>query len=996
MATAAITWAIVGGVAVAGSTAMTLIQMNKAKRNKASQTYSDSMATQTSNTMPIPIIYGRVKTAGNQIYSDIYDNKQRVKRLIVFCDGKIKSISDLRFDDKQADSGDFSDVSYNFYLGDGVQEVDSRVPGDTHEERAKIVGSLRHDAYVALSAKANENLSGSFNVTAIVEGSIVKVYSSPTKYVEEYTNNPAWCVLDFLTRYNGVGLSVDEIDLESFIEASKFYKEKEYTLNLCLDEKQSRLEWVSAMLNCCRSSLVYKNGKYSLFVEKKSPVVQHFDSDSINDLSLWWLKLDEVPDKVYVQYIDPNNEWAKVNAVAEAVNPLRKQPRTEQYELYGVTNFNQASRLAWFYLNQAVTCNMFVKFKTDRRALNRTVGDVISLTDYITEFQNKEFRIMKLVDGQDGTIELTCREYNPTVYNEQCGATNPVFNVTTLANPSEPPPPVLYEGNEQEYYVLTDGTVISRIFLSYSYPKYPYSRSIRVWYQKKGTDEWQFGGIFQDDTYKAVINNMEVQQEYKFKFVHENDFGKFSTATYSPWITISGTNAPPNMPRDFDGMEVNGGINLWWSPTRERDVASYELYLGTVSEGTIITTTAATTYFYPAQAGKYRFLLVAIDTVGNKSTPALKEIEISAPGNVTGFDCVQNERNIEFKWNKVKGATYYVIKEGTSWEYGNFIGSSAGQTFTLPFAQATQVNFWIKAYSEYGTPSEIASYCTVQVASIPNRNMIYQYDAVEDNWAGIKKQSHINARGLQLDNNELNAEYIYKIELDQEYCSRNWVEKGLTPYSPSRDIRWGNAHFTWGSETGKISTWFPTTSDFTFTSQTNISIWEGIENQNLLKYWTLDSTARGSDGELPIAGSGVPNYADGRFHKGLLIDGNSQLKWENVEIPKKFSLSFNMRIPVDSDVTYSIVTLRNKSGDWMHLFYSSDDDTFVLQTSDGTELQCADYSKANDDMTFVVSQGDGKLGLIIYSAEFRGYKQAKIEYNSPKAYGSLALYSDFF
>ena len=40
------------------------------------------------------------------------------------------------------------------------------------------------------------------------------------------TDNPAWCVLDFMTRYNGCGMSLDEIDVQSFIDGAKFFKEK--------------------------------------------------------------------------------------------------------------------------------------------------------------------------------------------------------------------------------------------------------------------------------------------------------------------------------------------------------------------------------------------------------------------------------------------------------------------------------------------------------------------------------------------------------------------------------------------------------------------------------------------------------------------------------------------------------------------------------------------------------------------------------------------------
>lgn len=986
--------AVIGFVFSVASYVVSRREMKKMKKT-AKRTYSDTMATETSNTMPIPIIYGTVKNAGNLIYSKLWDNNQRVAKLIVFCDGKIKGIRDIKLDNTDINSSDFEGVSYNTYVGDGEQLIDGRVDGTTNSQRAQKVGGLKYDAYVALEAKANDNLSGSFNVTAMIDGKIVKRYTSETEYTEEWSNNPAWCVLDFLTCYNGVGLDIDEIDIPSFLEAAKFYDDKDYTLNICLDETQSRLDWVSNMLNCCRSSLVYKNGKYSLFVEKEDEVVQSFDPDSINNLELWWSPMEEIPDRIYVQFIDPDNEWVKVNAQAEAPNPLRKQPRIETYELYGVTNFDQASRLAWFYLNQAITCKMYVRFSTDRRALNRTVGDVISLTDYITEFQDKQFRIIKIADKQDGGIELTCREYNPSIYSEEKGATEPVINNSTLADPTEPPPAVVYLDNEQEYYILPNKVVVSRIFIKYTYPDYFYSRGVRVWYRLQGDETWSFGGIFDDGSNTAVIENMEILKTYEFKLVHENRYGKFSNPTYTPSILITGNNIAPEMPADFTGEEAVGGFSLSWTANKERDIDHYELYIGTVSESTKVADISGTSYFYSTGMGEYRFLLVAVDTVGNMSTPARLDLAIARPANVTGFDCVQNERNIEFRWNKVQGATYYVIREGSSWDYGNFIGSSAGQTFTLPFAQATQVDFWMKAYTEFGVPCEFASYCTVRIASIPNRNMIYTYDAVEDEWSGLMHRGYVNARGFQLEDNSISAEYIYEIELDQEYCCRNWVEKIVQSFSPSKEKIWKELKFTWDSETAKNTTWMPLGTDYTFNTFTDIAIYLGNEATSSLDYWTLDETLISKTGKTPDVPYGIVSYGQGRFHKGLKIDGHSLLKWQNLEIPKVFSLSVNVMLPIDSDYSYAILTLKNsKTGDWMLLSYNSEGDRFVLTTDTGVEVSAGDFSHPNDHMTFVVSQGDGYLNLIVYSSVFSLFKNNKIAYKDYKTYDSIALYSD--
>lgn len=443
---ALIGWIAIGTTVI--STVVSLRQQNKLKKSLNSHTYGDApIQTNLSNTSPVPIIYGRLKVGGNLIYSRLSPDKEIMYKIVVVSDGQINKIEKLELDDKSADSKDFEEVSYNFYLGDGKQKIDNRVEGASQEDKAYLVGGLKHIAYVAVQAKANENLNGNYNVTCVVEGALVKKYNNANNledYTLEYSNNPAWCVLDFLTRYNGCGMNLDEIDVQSFIDGAKFFDEKKYTLNLCLDTQRSRLEWIQYMLNCCRSLLVYRAGKFSLFVEKKDEVVQKYTPSDIKDLTVWFSPLADVPDIYRVTYIDPDNEWVQVQAEASLSpsNYVRKHPRIEVLELLGVTNFDQASRLSWFYLNQALTCQTYIEFKTDRRALNRTVGDVIEVTDYITEFQNKKFRIIKIEDAQDEGIKLTCREYNENIYSEQRGATSPVINITNLADPQAIPPEI--------------------------------------------------------------------------------------------------------------------------------------------------------------------------------------------------------------------------------------------------------------------------------------------------------------------------------------------------------------------------------------------------------------------------------------------------------------------------------------------------------------------------------------------------------------------------
>lgn len=724
MATAAITWAIVSAVLTVTSAVVQLRQMKKAQK-KQSYTYGEgALMTSTSNTSPVPIIYGKVRVAGNQIYSRLGNSDKTVYKLVALCEGPVQDISDFKIDDREWNSGKYKGVSYNKYLGYDTDKIDSRVPdtsvetwkevegtgglnskGETKaqfnarinsytadEKRAQRVGGLRNIAYLAMQADANENLSSSFSISVDVEGALVDVYSGDSVGSKQhiYSNNPAWCILDFMTRYNGCGMSIDEIDIQSFIDAAKYFEEKDYTLNLCIDTQKSRLEWINDMMDCCRSNLVYKNGKYAIQVEKAEEVVQTYTPNDIHDLTVWFSPLDEVPDIYRITYISPEDEWAKVQAEASNAPDtyLRKQPMIAELELMGVTNFSQASRLAWFYLNQALTCQTYIEFKTDQRALNRTVGDVIEVTDYITEFQNKKFRIIKIEDNQDESIKLTCREYNEDIYNEKQGEAKPLVNIIKLNESNDAPPNIIYNGNSQYYNVNVDGSITSNVTLAVTYDDFAYSSYFKVAYKKTTDQEWTPFGNFDNGVFNVTISDMEVYATYQFRFQNVSTQGIVSDYTYSPSIYIKGSSSVPLTPRNFTATRTYGGIKLSW--TKEGNL-KYRLAVVVAGEERQLVETLDNNYTYFVSEGSHTFKLYAINNLGVASAPATCTYTIQRP-KVTGITASNRYRE------SVDGVAKYDIL--VSWTPPN-------------------EDYYKRAEVWYKTSNEQAEYLTLIEGDIP-------------------------------------------------------------------------------------------------------------------------------------------------------------------------------------------------------------------------------------------------------------------------------------
>lgn len=410
------------------------------------------LVTQTNSSLPMPLVYGEFKLAGNIIWQE---GSTTVKRLTSFCLGPISGFSDIRLNDIPI--ADVTGASYNAYTGNGTQSIDSRVTGTTQQDKAALVGGLRHEAYLAMSITATKQVNTDFNITTLVKGRLVNVYDAylttqdgfhittedgDSLHLEEgnydkvWSNNPAYCLLDILTAYEGCNMSISEIDLTSFIETARYCDvlvdgNKRFTLNIAIDTKRATLDWIAEICKCSQSVFGKRGNTWFLMADKAEDTtgVLTFTKDNINDMESYFLEMENTYDIVNANYKDKDYEWTYVQARAEASTFLRDDyPLIKTFDVLGCTSFDQASRLAWFYLNQAILTPLFIGFKTSKRGLNLTVGDIIAIDDYIYGYTGKFYRVLNLSEAQDNQIQIVAREYNASLYSDQRGSADPTIN----------------------------------------------------------------------------------------------------------------------------------------------------------------------------------------------------------------------------------------------------------------------------------------------------------------------------------------------------------------------------------------------------------------------------------------------------------------------------------------------------------------------------------------------------------------------------------------
>ena len=318
------------------------------------------------------------------------------------------------------------------------------------------VGSLKNIAYLYIDVPRSQDIDINYNLTAIVKGRKIRVYTTPTNYTVKYSENPAWVLFDFLTCYNGRGLCLDDdgtlnntkvaelFDLNSFIEAAAFCDEivltdgeasPRFSFNMIFDSQTSHRTLLDEIYRNCRGVLAVKNGKLQFKIDKAEATKKVFNESDIIDGSETFqtLPYEEHYDILKIDYISPKHEWQKVQAFAEIPEYRDGVPIEHQVNCYSVTNFQQASRLAWYYINSKVLCPYFGSFQTGFKGADLEVGDVIDIPVILMGLQNYLVKVTSVVDNGTGIYTVNYRTYDARLYSDELGSQEPEVLVTTLS-----------------------------------------------------------------------------------------------------------------------------------------------------------------------------------------------------------------------------------------------------------------------------------------------------------------------------------------------------------------------------------------------------------------------------------------------------------------------------------------------------------------------------------------------------------------------------------
>ena len=638
-----------------------------------------------SNDANIPVIYGTRLVGGTRVFMETSGTDNTYLYMaIVLGEGEINDITSIKIDDKTVTwSGDLADNTQrtvgsgdgNFYKDSASLITVEPHYGTDGQSASTLLSTLSswgstHKlsglCYIALRFTWNQDaFQGIPRVQAIVQGRKVVAYNASSEaQTAAHSDNPAWCLLDYLTnaRY-GKGLAIGDIDIPSFYTASGVcdtdvtaYGSTTIDVldcNAVLDTSKKIIENVRELLSGCRGYLPFAGGKYKLVIETTgSASITLTEDDIIGGYSLQSEDKNSKYNRVIVSFVNPDRNYqvdeVQFPEVDDSGYTSADQHATMKtadggfllegrFDMKTITSPYQALEMAEVILRRSRDA-LKLDINCSGDAYDLAIGDIVAITHASIGFSAKNMRVVGISFNEDYTIGLSLIEHQDAHYTWATKTQVAATPTTTLPNPFviQPPASVTLDDELIEY---NDGTVIVALNVTIGASTDKFVDYYQVEY-KLSTDS-DYIIYAQGSGLNHRVLNVIDQKIYNVRVKAVNALGISSTYV-SATRTIIGAIEPPSDVEDFSCNILGQEAHLSWTQIPDLDLAYYQIRYSSLTDGTgdwansvsLVEKVSrpATSINVPARVGTY--LIKAVDKLANFSS--------NATGIISNVTSIQN------------------------------------------------------------------------------------------------------------------------------------------------------------------------------------------------------------------------------------------------------------------------------------------------------------------------------------------------------------------
>jgi len=653
-----------------------------------------------SNDASIPVIYGTRMIGGVRCFmeSSGADNASLYMALVL-CEGEINDITSIKIDDKtvtwSGDLADNSQVTVNTSDGNFYKDSASLITVEPHygtdaQSASSLLSTLsswgsNHKlsglAYLALKFTWNQDaFQGVPKVQAVVQGKKVVSYDvSSVAQTAAHSDNPAWCLLDYLTnaRY-GKGLAIGDINIPSFYTASGVCDTNvtPYTgasvidimdCNAILDTSKKVMENVREVITGCRGYLTFTGGEYKLLIETTgSANITLTEDDIIGGYNLSSEDKNSKYNRVIVSFVNPDRnwqvdevQWPEVDDSGYAAADQHATMKAAdggfllegRFDMKTLTSPYQALEMAEVICRRSRDA-LKLDIICGGDAYDLAVGDIVAITHSSIGFSSKDMRVVGFTFNEDYTIGLSLIEHQNAHYTWATKTQATTTPSTTLPDPFSVVAPASVTLTD-ELVEYSDGVVLTRLNIVVGASTDQFVQYYQV--EAKQSTESDYKIVAKGTQLYHEMLNVVDGKIYNVRVKAINALGVSSTYTSSNRTIVGATATPEDVSTLAVSMVGSNQMQLQWTPVTDLDVSYYAIRYQDVTSGagwnsstnlTQVVRRKSNSVTINARTGA--FLIKAVDKLGNES-----DNEAIVYSNISGLEHYTNvgTYNEETAWS---------------------------------------------------------------------------------------------------------------------------------------------------------------------------------------------------------------------------------------------------------------------------------------------------------------------------------------------------------
>ena len=595
---------------------------------------SDDYSNKISNNAPIPVIYGKRMTGGYIVHIETTPNNKYLSVWYVICEGEIERIDDVyingylyrqngaivsglspslpestqedavkfyTYQRQEGDTGDFPFAQKAKYGTDS--QTYCTTPSATLFANTQWGSYHRGLGLVVVPIQYEWNREAFTSLPKakfVIKGKKVFDFRNQTY---AYSTNPVLHLWDYLvdTRY-GCGIPYEEIDgatkhtqflndttssfavvanlCDATINLNDATTGPRWSGNTVVDTGKSLIENVKKLLSAFGGNLVWQQGEYHLVMEStgSTAVFDFTEKHIIGGITINGESKRNRFNRVYATYMNEESNYEKDTVYWPDDNTYLDQDNSTPLEttlnLGCITDISRAGNMCIRTLMRS-RIQKIITFLATSEGYNVTAGDLISVTHSSVGFSSALFRVSQMVMGLDGTVTITAKEHNDSIYDQTVSKTFTPSTLSNLPDPLKATPPTNIDISENLFEVIESAGVHNRITLEWDSSNNLFTDHYEWQYIKAGTqnserinDGYKIGGTTNSTT--AFIDDLDTGfWEFRIRAINASGAKSgFTSETYN----VIGLQAIPADVSVFSANVLDGNVYLTWNKPTDLDV----------------------------------------------------------------------------------------------------------------------------------------------------------------------------------------------------------------------------------------------------------------------------------------------------------------------------------------------------------------------------------------------------------------------------------------